>query len=76
MWEIERSVTILDNVEVEVKAEVGEHYWNEKEEGFSKARIFNSSLSLIFLGGSPQVFKPNMPFTCYVSHKCYHLRTF
>lgn len=30
------------------------------------ARIYNSSIKIAFLGGSPQVFKPAMPFTCYI----------
>ncbi|ODM98885.1 hypothetical protein Ocin01_07797 [Orchesella cincta] len=67
MWEIERSVAVLDNIEVEVSAEVGDHYWDEVQTGYSKVRIFNSSLALEFLGGSPQVFKPNMPFVCYLT---------
>lgn len=66
MWEIERSVPQLDNIEVTITAKVGEHYWNEEVEGFSKARVYNSSLRLQFLGGTPQVFKPSMPYTCYV----------
>lgn len=66
MWEIERSVPQLDNIEVTITAQVGDYYWNEIIEGYSKARVYNSSLKLQFLGGSPQVFKPSMPFTSYV----------
>lgn len=66
MWEIERSVPQLDNIEITVTAQVGDYYWNEVIEGYSKARVYNSSLKLQFLGGSPQVFKPAMPYTFYV----------
>lgn len=76
MWEIERSVPHLDNIEVTVTAHVGEYYWNEVIEGYSKARIYNSSMRLQFLGGSPQVFKPTMPYTCYVRiHQYYHSKS-
>jgi len=67
MWEIEKSVSQLDNMEVTITASVGDHYWDRVIEGFSKARIYNSSLRLQFLGGTPQVFKPAMPYTCFVS---------
>jgi hypothetical protein len=66
MWEIASSVPQLNDIEVTITAQVGEYYWNEVIEGYSKARIYNSSLRLEFLGGSPQVFKPSMPYTCYV----------
>lgn len=53
-------------MEVVVTATVGDYFFNEIIEGFSTARIFNSSIKLSFLGDSPQVFKPGMPITTYV----------
>ena len=67
MYDIERAVGQLDNMEITITASVGEHFWNDIIEGYSKARIYNSTLRLQFLGGSPQVFKPGMVFTSYVS---------
>lgn len=67
MSELLRMVPKLDGIELKITAIVGDRYREEYVEGFSTARIFNSSLKLEFLGGSPQVIKPAMPFTCYVS---------
>lgn len=53
-------------MEVVVTATVGDYFFNEIIDGFSTARIFNSSIKLSFLGDSPQVFKPGMPITTYV----------
>ncbi|XP_067001675.2 CD109 antigen [Anabrus simplex] len=64
---LERYVPTLDGMEVKITATVGEHFMNEVIEGYSIARIYNSSIKLSFLGGSPQVFKPAMPFTCYLA---------
>ncbi|KAI4466576.1 macroglobulin / complement [Holotrichia oblita] len=64
--ELKRQVTTLDNVELVITATVGDRYLNEVIEGYSLARIYNSSIKLSFLGGSPQVFKPGMPYTIYV----------
>ncbi|KYN34320.1 hypothetical protein ALC56_11427 [Trachymyrmex septentrionalis] len=52
-----------DGMEVTVVATVGERFLDEVIVGYSKARIFNSTTKIRFLGGSPQVFKPAMPFT-------------
>lgn len=59
----------LDGMEVVITATVGDRFLDEIIEGYSVARIFNSSLKLSFLGDSPQVFKPGMPIMCYVSNK-------
>lgn len=59
-------VPTLDGMEVVVTATVGDYFLDEITEGFSTARIFNSSIRLSFLGDSPQVFKPGMPITTYV----------
>lgn len=67
MEELRRMVPRLDGVELKITAIVGDRYREEYVEGFSTARIYNSSLKLTFLGGSPQILKPAMPFTCYVS---------
>lgn len=65
--ELQQLVSTLEETEVTITASVGEQYLNEIVEGYSTARFFNSSVRVAFLGGSPQVFKPSMPFTVYVS---------
>jgi hypothetical protein len=67
MAELQRMVSKLDGIELRITAIVGDRYRGEYVEGYSTARIYNSSLKLDFLGGSPQVIKPAMPFTCFVS---------
>lgn len=65
--ELQQLVSTLEGTEVTITASVGDRYLNEIVEGYSTARFFNSSVRVSFLGGSPQVFKPAMPFTIYVS---------
>lgn len=65
--ELAQLVPELDGVEVIITAAVGDPFLDEVIEGYSIARIFNSSLQVTVLGGSPQVFKPSMPFDVYVS---------
>lgn len=67
MRDLEQFVPSLDGMEVIITATVGERFLDEIIEGYSVARIFNSSINVAFLGGTPQVFKPAMPFDCYVS---------
>jgi CD109 antigen len=57
----------LEGMEVVVVATVGERFLDEVIEGYSTARIFNSSIQLSFIGGSPQVYKPGMPVTTYIA---------
>ncbi|KAL0820116.1 hypothetical protein ABMA28_006056 [Loxostege sticticalis] len=64
--EIAQLVPNLDGVEVIITASVGDPFLDEVIEGYSIARIFNSSLQVTVLGGSPQVFKPAMPFDVYM----------
>jgi len=64
---LQQLVSTLEETEVTITATVGERYLNEIIEGYSTARFFNSSVRVAFLGGSPQVFKPAMPFSIYVS---------
>ncbi|KAG5340833.1 CD109 protein, partial [Acromyrmex charruanus] len=63
MQELLGFASSIDGIEVTVVATVGERFLDEVIVGFSKARIFNSTTKIHFLGGSPQVFKPAMPFT-------------
>lgn len=63
MHELLNFATSIDGMEVTVVATVGERFLDEVIVGYSKARIFNSTTRVRFLGGSPQVFKPTMPFT-------------
>ncbi|XP_047030679.1 CD109 antigen [Helicoverpa zea] len=66
MSELSQLVPTLDGVEVIITASVGDPFLDEVIEGYSIARIFNSSLQVTFLGGTPQVFKPAMPFDVYM----------
>ncbi|GBN05648.1 hypothetical protein AVEN_190032-1 [Araneus ventricosus] len=50
-----------------VWAEVGERFLDQVEIGFAQALLYKADLKLAFLGANPQVFKPSMPFRCYVS---------
>nr|CAD7260154.1 unnamed protein product [Timema shepardi] len=65
--ELEQFVPSLEGMEVKVTATVGDRFLDEIVEGYSMARIFNSSIKVAFLGGSPQVFKPSMPFYVYLA---------
>ncbi|UYV64761.1 Tep6, partial [Cordylochernes scorpioides] len=58
--------TSLDRARITVRAVVGERYLNRIEVGHGQALVFTSTVSLRFLGASPQVFKPFMPFKCYI----------
>ncbi|XP_068620051.1 CD109 antigen [Battus philenor] len=66
MSELAQLVPTLDGVEVIITASVGDPFLDDVIEGYSIARIFNSSLAVTFLGGSLQVFKPTMPFDIYM----------
>lgn len=57
--------TSLDGAKVTVKAYVGERFLNLIYYGYARAFIFGSRLKLKFLGSSPQVFRPAMPFKAY-----------
>lgn len=57
----------LDGMKIVVKAEVGERFLDLIEMGESATIVFNSTVKLAFLGSSPQVYKPGMPFKAYVS---------
>ncbi|CAL1294220.1 unnamed protein product [Larinioides sclopetarius] len=50
-----------------VWAEVGERFLEQVETGFAQALLYKADLKLAFLGANPQIFKPSMPFRCYVS---------
>lgn len=63
MQELLSFVSSIDGMEVTVVATVGESFLDEIIVGYSTARIFNSTTKIRFLGGSPQVFKPAMPFS-------------
>ncbi|XP_033326238.2 macroglobulin complement-related [Megalopta genalis] len=62
MTELLTFVPSSSGVEVTVTATVGERFLEEIITGYSTARIFNSTTKVRFLGGTPQVFKPSMPF--------------
>lgn len=67
MSDLEHFVPTLDGMEIVVTATVGDRFLDEIIEGYSKARIFNSTVKVNFMGGSPQVFKPSMPFNIYLT---------
>ncbi|EDW64840.1 CD109 antigen [Drosophila virilis] len=64
--ELELLVPNMANMEVLITATVGEKFYDEIISGYAVARVYNSSLRVAFLGESPQVFKPAMPFTTYL----------
>ncbi|XP_034475080.1 CD109 antigen [Drosophila innubila] len=64
--ELEALVPRLANSEILITATVGEKFYDEIISGYAVARVYNSSLRVAFLGESPQVFKPAMPFTTYL----------
>ncbi|XP_064466508.1 CD109 antigen-like [Ornithodoros turicata] len=66
LWELSRMVSRMDGMKVVIAALVGERFLDLIETGFSESLIVNSSLRLNFLGSSPQVFRPGMPFKAYV----------
>lgn len=72
MSELKLLASTLEGTEVTITAAVGDRFLNEIVEGYSTARFFNSSVRVAFLGGSPQVFKPSMPFSIYVSIIVYY----
>ncbi|XP_055376431.1 CD109 antigen [Condylostylus longicornis] len=55
-----------NGVEIMFTATVGEKFYDEIISGYAITRIYNSTIKLQFLGDSPQVFKPEMPHTCYI----------
>jgi len=59
----------LEDSEITVSAEVGDMIWNILQGGFSKTRLLDSKLRLKFLGNSPHILRPAMPFKFYVSFR-------
>jgi CD109 antigen len=66
MRDLAKFVSSLSGMEMRITASVGDRFLDEVVTGFSSARIYNSTLKVAFLGNSPQVFRPAMPFHCYV----------
>ncbi|KAK2723405.1 hypothetical protein QYM36_001916, partial [Artemia franciscana] len=60
-------VPSLDGFELRILASVTDRLFDERVEGFAETRFYNRSSKLTVVGGSPQVFKPAMPFTFYVA---------
>lgn len=66
MSELAQIVPNLAGMEVMITATVGERFYDEVIQGYSISRVYNSSIKVSFLGGTPQVFKPTMPIMCYI----------
>ncbi|XP_052865238.1 CD109 antigen [Anopheles cruzii] len=66
MAELAQLVPNLSGMEILFTARVGERFYDEVVEGYALTRVYNSSIRIAFLGDSPQVFKPSMPFTVYL----------
>lgn len=66
MADLRNLVSNLEGSEILITARVGERFYDEINEGYAIARIYNSSIKASFLGGSPQVIKPAMPFNAYL----------
>ncbi|KAF7989441.1 hypothetical protein HCN44_008115 [Aphidius gifuensis] len=62
MEELRSFFGTLSDIEVKIIATVGDRFLDEVIVGHSTARIYNSTVRINFFGGSPQVFKPSMPF--------------
>jgi CD109 antigen len=73
MRDLGRFVASLSGMEIRITASVGDRYLDEIVTGFSTARIYNSTLKVAFLGNTPQVFRPSMPFHCYVRYKKFQI---
>ncbi|KAG0724718.1 CD109 antigen [Chionoecetes opilio] len=67
MEALARKVPKLDGSEVRVEAEIHESFTGINGTGFTMAKIINSSISCMFLGSSPYIFKPGMPFSASVA---------
>ncbi|XP_076358221.1 CD109 antigen-like isoform X2 [Tachypleus tridentatus] len=67
MQELDQLVSKIGGSKVRVTACVGEPFLDRVACGFAESVIFNSSIKLQFLGSSPQVFKPSMPFKAYLA---------
>ncbi|KAG1649942.1 CD109 antigen [Nymphon striatum] len=57
----------LDGVEVEIRARAIEYFTNNTHSGYVRVKIINEKLHFRFLGTSPQIFKPGMPFVTNVA---------
>ncbi|XP_037927862.1 CD109 antigen [Teleopsis dalmanni] len=64
--ELEVLVPSLAGMEVLITATVGEKFYDEVISGYAIAHVYNSSIRVAFMGETPQVFKPAMPFTVYL----------
>ncbi|XP_054709212.1 CD109 antigen-like [Uloborus diversus] len=71
MNDLRRAMSHLDRSKLTVIVEVGERFLNQIQIGFAQSVIYKSNIKLNFLGSSPQVFKPAMPFRCYVAVSFY-----
>lgn len=66
MSELETLMPTTQGFEVLITATVGERFYDEIIQGYAMARVYNSSIRVNFLGSSPQVFKPTMPYMIYL----------
>lgn len=64
--ELETLMPSMQGMEVLITATVGERFYDEVVQGYAMARVYNSSIRVHFLGDSPQVFKPTMPYMIYM----------
>ncbi|CAM1298182.1 Tep6 (predicted) [Pycnogonum litorale] len=64
--EFKRYISDIMDTEVTVKAVVGEYVYNNTVSGSCSSIVYNNSIKLSFLGATPQVIKPAMPFKAYV----------
>lgn len=66
MSELETLMPSMTGMEVMITATVGEKFYDEVIQGYAIARVYNSTIKVNFLGGTPQVFKPDMPYMAYL----------
>ncbi|CAL4120943.1 unnamed protein product, partial [Meganyctiphanes norvegica] len=67
MSDFEALVSKTEGTEIRITATVGDAYLDVTQMGFAATRVFSAKVKLDFLGESPQVLRPAMPFKTYIT---------
>ena len=65
--EIRQALGTVENIQVRIEAQMTEYFYNETQHAFAETRILKKVLGIKFLGPTPMVFKPGMPFESQLS---------
>ena len=65
--EIKDVLGTVENIQVRIEAQMTEFFYNETQHAFAETRILKKTLTTRFLGPTPMVFKPGMPFESQIS---------